>query len=357
MTLDRAARAQASATSGRSRASRCQRVDIPAMVTGQFEFVHNVRVPGMLHGRVVRPPVVGATLVGVDESSVRGVPGSSRSSSRTTSSASSPRSRGRRSRRPRTLKVDVDGGHAPAGRKAISTSICAIRSRRGTRCSSTRRTWTSKLAGAADVVQRNVPLPVSDARLDRQRPARWPTCRATRRRSGRRRRPSIRCSSTAAMVLGLAARERARRFSEWDPGCYGVNGADTVSYDAALLSQAVGQARARQLSRQGRDGVGELRLRVRHRPASRARRRRQHRRVGPRVLDRRRCGGRPGCEHAGKRRHRLAGRLRAARVRAAHARTGAERGFDNGSNAAPSYVTGCVGGACGGTGTIRASAC
>src|SRR5436189_1525721 len=51
------------------------RVDMPAMATGQFEFVHNVRVPGMLHGRVVRPPAVGATLVSVDESSVRGLPG------------------------------------------------------------------------------------------------------------------------------------------------------------------------------------------------------------------------------------------------------------------------------------------
>ena len=30
------------------------RPDMPAMVAGQFEFVHNVRVPGMLHGRVVR---------------------------------------------------------------------------------------------------------------------------------------------------------------------------------------------------------------------------------------------------------------------------------------------------------------
>ena len=51
------------------------RVEFPAMVTGQFEYVHNVRVPGMLHGRVVRPPAVGATLVSVDESSVRDLPG------------------------------------------------------------------------------------------------------------------------------------------------------------------------------------------------------------------------------------------------------------------------------------------
>jgi nicotinate dehydrogenase subunit B len=46
-----------------------------AMAAGSFEFVHNIRLPGMLHGRVVRPPSVGATLVSVDESSVRDLPG------------------------------------------------------------------------------------------------------------------------------------------------------------------------------------------------------------------------------------------------------------------------------------------
>ena len=52
-----------------------KRLDMPDMVTGRLEYVHNVRVPGMVHGRVVRPPTVGATLVAVDESSVRGIPG------------------------------------------------------------------------------------------------------------------------------------------------------------------------------------------------------------------------------------------------------------------------------------------
>jgi nicotinate dehydrogenase subunit B len=54
------------------------RVDIPAKVAGDAVFVHDVRVPGMLHGRVVRPPYagvdagdfVGRTLLGVDESSI-----------------------------------------------------------------------------------------------------------------------------------------------------------------------------------------------------------------------------------------------------------------------------------------------
>ena len=51
------------------------RPDIPALVTARFQFVHNVRVPGMLYGSVVRPPGVGATLASVDEDSIRGVPG------------------------------------------------------------------------------------------------------------------------------------------------------------------------------------------------------------------------------------------------------------------------------------------
>jgi nicotinate dehydrogenase subunit B len=49
------------------------RLDIPAKVTGRFTFMQNVRVPGMLHGRVVRPPAIGATLQSVDEASVKSV--------------------------------------------------------------------------------------------------------------------------------------------------------------------------------------------------------------------------------------------------------------------------------------------
>src|SRR5262249_49578536 len=51
------------------------RPDLADLVTGKFEFVHNVRLPGMLHGRVVRPPSPGATLMNVDESSVKDIPG------------------------------------------------------------------------------------------------------------------------------------------------------------------------------------------------------------------------------------------------------------------------------------------
>jgi CO/xanthine dehydrogenase Mo-binding subunit len=49
--------------------SRMARLDIPAKVAGTYTYIHNVRVPGMLHGRVVRPLGQGAygdgTLAGV----------------------------------------------------------------------------------------------------------------------------------------------------------------------------------------------------------------------------------------------------------------------------------------------------
>jgi nicotinate dehydrogenase subunit B len=51
------------------------RVDIPAKVTGEAYFIQDLRVPGMLHARTVKPPSIGAMLVSVDESSVSDMPG------------------------------------------------------------------------------------------------------------------------------------------------------------------------------------------------------------------------------------------------------------------------------------------
>jgi nicotinate dehydrogenase subunit B len=51
------------------------RPDIPDKVSGTYTYVHNVRVPGMLHGRVVRPPAIGATLLSVSDDAFRGIAG------------------------------------------------------------------------------------------------------------------------------------------------------------------------------------------------------------------------------------------------------------------------------------------
>jgi CO/xanthine dehydrogenase Mo-binding subunit len=52
-----------------------QRYDIPAKVDGSLKWAVDVKLPGMVHARNVKPPVAGATLVSIDESSVRRLPG------------------------------------------------------------------------------------------------------------------------------------------------------------------------------------------------------------------------------------------------------------------------------------------
>ena len=52
-----------------------QRRDVPPKVLGTLEYLVDVKVPGMLHGRVIRPPVAGAVPTAVDESSVKDIPG------------------------------------------------------------------------------------------------------------------------------------------------------------------------------------------------------------------------------------------------------------------------------------------
>jgi len=58
------------------------RIDIPAKVTGKYVYVHNIRLPGMLHGRIVRPRGQGAYGLGtnpqvlsIDPSSIAHIPG------------------------------------------------------------------------------------------------------------------------------------------------------------------------------------------------------------------------------------------------------------------------------------------
>lgn len=59
------------------------RVDLMPKLTGELVFVHDMRVPGMLHGRVIRPPYagvdagdfVGKSLLRVDRDSISHIPG------------------------------------------------------------------------------------------------------------------------------------------------------------------------------------------------------------------------------------------------------------------------------------------
>ena len=51
------------------------RFDLPDKFAAVFTYAQDVRVPGMLHGRVIRPPVVNSTPLSIDEGSIRNIPG------------------------------------------------------------------------------------------------------------------------------------------------------------------------------------------------------------------------------------------------------------------------------------------
>jgi len=51
------------------------RLDIPDKVSGRFTYMQDFKLPGMLHGRVIRPSGIGATLVSYDETSISHIPG------------------------------------------------------------------------------------------------------------------------------------------------------------------------------------------------------------------------------------------------------------------------------------------
>jgi nicotinate dehydrogenase subunit B len=50
------------------------RADVPRKCTAKHPYLQDFTLPGMLHGRVVRPPSIGAKLLSVDESSIRAIP-------------------------------------------------------------------------------------------------------------------------------------------------------------------------------------------------------------------------------------------------------------------------------------------
>ena len=51
------------------------RFDIPNKVTGGVAYVQDMRLPGMVHGRIVRPPRPGSKLDSVDDAAVKAMPG------------------------------------------------------------------------------------------------------------------------------------------------------------------------------------------------------------------------------------------------------------------------------------------
>ena len=324
------------------------RAEIPDLVTGRFEFVHNVRVPGMLHGRVVRSPTVGAKLVRVSERSVEDVAGLVKV----------------------VVKNDFVGVVAEKPWQAIAAAEkldCEWSPGAGLVRQSDFYEHLRRQTPASDrlvVDSKDVEETLSKAARIVSATYRHPyqmhgsigsSCAVADVRDGK---VTLWSASqavhhlklTAAMVLGVAP-DDVRVIFKMGSGCYGLNGADTVSYDAALLSQAVGRPVRVQLSRQdemawenfGYAYVIDQRLGL----DSEGRILAWDYEAWFPVMGSRPRTGTPGNVVTGY----LAGFAPSTVTEPSPAEEPAT--FENGSNAAPSYVSGCVSGRCGGTGTIR----
>jgi len=322
------------------------RLDMAAMVTGQFEYVHNIHVPGMLHGRVVRPPRVGATLVGVDESSVKGIPGVVKVVIRKNFVGIVAERQWQAVQAAQQLKAQWSGGGNLPPQGEFYDRMRTMRPSRDAFAVNSKDV-DGKLASAASVIKATYLHPyqahasmgascaVADVR-DGKATLWSPTQSVYPTRNG------------VAMLLGLPPESVHVIFTRGS-GCYGLNAADTVSYDAALLSQAVGRPVRVQLSREdefrsesyGYAYVIDQRIGLDHDGTIVAW---DYEAWWPSL------GFRPGYDRPGNVITGFLAGFEPERVTAQAA--GEVTAFQNRINSAPSYVSGCVGGNCGGAGKI-----
>jgi nicotinate dehydrogenase subunit B len=230
------------------------RIDLPAKATGELVYVHDVRVPGMLHGRVVRPPYagvdagpfVGTSLIVVDEASVRDIKGlvavvtigdfigvvAEREENAIKAAAQ--------------LKVSWKPTPTMPDLKDIETALRANPST--PRVLIDRGDVDSAIAGAAKPMQRTYVWPYQ------MHGSIGPSCAVADYQEGHIRIWSG--TQNPHILRGDLALLLQRPDSEIDvirmeaAGCYGRNCADDVSADAVLLSRAVGRPVRVQLTRE-----------------------------------------------------------------------------------------------------------
>ena len=322
-------------------------LDHAALITGTFEFVQNVRVAGMLHGRVVRPPQMGAKLLSVDEASVRDVRGLAKVVAHkdfvgvVAETQFAAQQAARRlvckwqpgpalppqdaffehmQRQPSHDELSVDSGDVV---HVLATAHRVLRAR---------YIYPYQMHGSL-----GPSCAVADVKAEGATV--WSPTQSVY--------PTRNCIATLLNMPPDSVRVIFRRGS----GCYGLNGADAVSFDAAVLSHAVGRPVRLQYTRQDEmisENFGNACV-IEHRVG-----------IGEDgsilgwdrenwVANR---GSRPGYDKPG---NIISGMLlgyEPTPLKPASAKP-PTRKLRNGSNTVPEYVAGCAGGLCNGSGTVK----
>jgi CO/xanthine dehydrogenase Mo-binding subunit len=322
-------------------------LDRPALMTGRFEFVQSVRVDGMLHGRVVRPPQMGATIASVDEHSVNAIRGVVKIVVRNNFVGVVAETQYQAVQAARQLAVRWNPGPALPPQKDFFDYMKRQPSHDSLSVDS--GNVDSQLHSANTVLRASYTYPyqmhgsvgtscaVADVKSDRATV--WSATQSVY--------PTRSCLSE---ILKLPL-DSVRVVFVRGSGCYGLNGADAVSFDAAVLSQAVGRPVRLQFSRQDEmmwENLGAacvIEQRAALAPDGRIS-----------AWDREdwvtSLGSRPAYDRPG---NLISGML------LGYEPDPLEPGpakppkgeFRNRSNTVPSYFAGCVGDKCGGNGSIR----
>jgi nicotinate dehydrogenase subunit B len=322
-------------------------LDRVALMTGQFEFLHHLRVPGMLHGRVVRPPEMGATVASVDEHSVRDLPGLIKVVVRKNFVGVVAQTQYQAVLAARQLVVRWNPGPALPAQKTFFEHLQQQPSHDALSVDS--QDVDMQLAAAGSVLRARYTYPYqmhgsvgASCALADVRPDGATVWSATQSAYPTR--------SIVATLLGLPL-DSVRVIYTRGSGCYGLNGADAVSFDAAMLSQAAGKPVRLQFSRQDEmmwENFGSACV-VEHRAGIAA---------DGRILvwDRENwvasLGNRPGYDRPGNVISGMLAGYPPEPLKPGPAKPPAGE-LNNGSNTVPSYFAGCIAGKCGGGGTIQ----
>jgi nicotinate dehydrogenase subunit B len=234
------------------------RLDIPTKTTGQFVYVQHVRLPGMLHGKVVRPPVVGATVVSVDRNSVAGLPGNIQVVVKNNFVGVVADTEWNAIQAVAALNVTWSAGATLPDQTTLYTWMQQQPSMDSFTVNS--GDTAQNLAKAAKTFSAQYLYPfqmhgalasscaVADVQGGTGSSATATIYSATQGVYPQR--------DSVALVLGIPLANVHVLFMEGS-GCYGLNGNDSVSFDAALLSQAIGKPVRLQYSRKDEMTAGE----------------------------------------------------------------------------------------------------
>jgi nicotinate dehydrogenase subunit B len=213
------------------------RVDIPTKASGEHIYLQNFRLPGILHGRVIRPASVGAKLTRIDEDSIKDIPGLVKTVAKGNFVGVVCEREEQAIRAARELKVAWQQAQALPAMSELADVLRKIPS--DDRSPANTGDVDAAFGGAGKTLKATYQWPYQ------LHASMGPSCavadvRTTEATIWSATQGAHQLRPTIAQLLGLSSANVRVIYVE-AAGCYGHNAADDAAADAALLSQAVGK--------------------------------------------------------------------------------------------------------------------